>query len=285
LFEARLTEHRARRLLAALDGMPGICTTSARIRDLRTEVPDADADAISTRATRTRAILADLRDGRPVPDLVLQPALVLAGDAVEWGVIAPDGLVLDRNRGVYVPLEAKGFIGLDGMITPAERGTLRLQAAVEVLALRSTLASLDAAATVVPQALLIVATPYGFRPMAAVLEELEGELAAVEAALRTLARVLSRLAIHRSVPLPERLLGLPSHLQSSCLTGCSLVGVCRAHAPQIRATLGDRVATLLGEEIDLARLVGLLSGEPPTSPDEARLQEALEETVTLYRWR
>jgi hypothetical protein len=285
LFEARLTENQARRLLVALDGMLGIRATSAHIRDLRAEIPDAEDDAVSTRATRTREILADLLDGRPVPDLVLQPCLVLKWRGADWGYIAPDALALDRSRRRYVPLEAKGYIALDGMITPGERAAVRLQAAVEIVALRSELVHLDPAAEVPPQALLIVATPFGFRPAPSVLEELDAETVAVEVALRTIAQVFSRLAIQRTVPLRERLLGLPIHLQDSCLASCALAGVCRARAPRIHATFGDHVAALLGERVDLDRLICLLCGEPAASPEEADLQEALKETATLYQWR
>lgn len=285
LFESSLIANQSQRLLEALQGVLPISPATPWIRDLRQEVPDLEDDAVASRAARTRRILHDLLAGNPVPDLVLQPALVLRRDGVSWGHIAPDGLVLDRTRKTYLPLETKAFISLDGIITPQERLVLRLQAAVEILALESELTGLDAAVTILPQALLIVATPFGFRPQPAVLEALPAELAAVDAGLKTLARVLAHPAVHQPAPLRERLMRLPYHYQERCLLTCALAGFCRTRAPQVRASLGDRVAQLVGEDIDLARVITLLGGDPPATQAEEALQRALDETVTIYGWR
>jgi hypothetical protein len=286
LFETRLTEHQARRLLASLDGVLGIQPATTRVRDLRAEVPDTQPEAIQERTRRTRAVLTDLLAGRRVPDLLLQPACQLSWNGVDWGHILPDALVLDRAQQQFVPLESKGFISRNGILTPGERMALRLQAAVEVLALRSELGRLDPANTVPPQALLVVATPFGFLPAPAVLEGLDAELAAVEAALRTLGRVVSRLATRRSTSsTAEVLSSLPHYYQESCLTGCALAALCRTQTSGVRRQLGDHAASQVGESLDLARVIALLSGEPPATPEEATLCQALEETVTHFRWR
>jgi len=223
--------------------------------------------------------------GRRVPDLLLQPALQLSWGGIDWGHIIPDALVLDRRQQQFLPHETKGYIGIDGVITPGERTALRLQAAIEVLALRSELARLDPTSTVPPQALLVVATPYGFRPAPAVLEELDSEMAAVEAALRTLGRVFSRLATRRQDTAPrETLTQLSPYYQESCLTGCALAGVCRNQAPGVRGEVGERVASLVGEGLDLARVIALLSGAPSATPEETALSQSLQETVALFRW-
>lgn len=285
LFEARLTEHQARRLLASIEGILGIRTNTAWVRDLKNEVPD-QPEAVLDRSRRTRAILDDLLAGRRVPDLLIQPCLQLSWKGMDWGHILPDALVLDRAQQQYLPLETKAFISLDGILTPGERMALRLQAAVEVLALRTELGRLDPGNIVPPQALLVVATPYGFRPESAVLEGLEAEIAAVEAALRTLGRVYSRLATRRSnLSASETLTQLPLHYQESCLAGCALAAHCRAQTPGVRGELGDHAASQVGEELDLARVVALLSGEPPETSEEVVLWESLEETVTLFRWK
>jgi hypothetical protein len=285
LFEVRLTEHQAGRLLASLDCVLRIQPARVRVRDLRQEVPDSQPEAVLERCRRTRVILTDLLAGRRVPDLLLQPALQLSWDGMDWGHIVPDALVLDRAQQRFVPLETKAYISLDGMLTPGERIALRLQAAVEVLALRSELRRLDPGRTVPPLALLVVATPFGFRPAPAVLEELEAELAAVEAALRTLGRVFAHLATPRQDSPPrETLTSLPHYYQESCLTGCALAGVCRTQTPGARGELGDHAASLIGEQIDLARVIALLSGAPATTPEEAQLLASLQETATLYQW-
>src|SRR5215207_1798774 len=285
LFEAKLTEHQAQRLITSLVGVLGIQPATAWLRDLRLEVPDTQSEAVRERCHRTQSILADLLAGRRVPDLLLQPALQLSWGGIDWGHIVPDALVLDRRQQQFVPFETKGYIGIDGVITPGERTALRLQAAIEVLALRSELARLDPTSTVPPQALLVVATPYGFRPAPAVLEELDAEMAAVEAALRTLGRVFSRLATRRQNTAPREILTqLSPYYQESCLTGCALAGVCRNQAPGVRGEVGERVASLVGEGLDLARVIALLSGAPSVTPEETALCQSLQETVTLFRW-
>src|SRR5215213_7292417 len=57
LFDSRLTENRATRLLEALRGVLGIDPVTARVRDLRREVPDTGPGALVERNRRTRAIL------------------------------------------------------------------------------------------------------------------------------------------------------------------------------------------------------------------------------------
>jgi hypothetical protein len=286
LCEARLTENHARRLLTALDGVIGLQAVTATIRDLRAEVPSTQPGARVERSHRTRAILSDLVAGRPVPDLVLQPPLVLSWGGRDWGTIVPDGLVLDRLQGAYLPMESKGFISLDGMVTPGERAAMRLQAAVELLALRSELARLDPESTIPLRALFVLATPYGFQPSPAVLETLEAEIAAVEGALRTLAQVLSQLAtVSQTAPPQEVLHQLTAHFQEGCLTRCALAEHCRLRAPGVRGELGNHAASLVGERTDLARLIALLTGEPPVSEEEAGLLASLEETAARFSWR
>jgi hypothetical protein len=285
LFEARLAENHARRLLACLDGVIGFQAASATVCDLRLEVSGTQPGAVVERRRRTHAILEDLLAHRPVPDLLLQPPLLLSWGGEDWGVIVPDGLVRDRTQGVYLPLECKGFISIDGMATSGERTAMRLQAAVEVLALRAELARLDSGHTIPPQALLVLATPYGFVPAPVVLEELEAELAAVKAALRTLGRVASHVATRQqSASTAEKLTQLSPFYQESCLTGCALAEHCRLQAPGVRGEVGDHAASLVGENLDLARVTALLSGEPPATPDEANLVQSLEEMVTLFQW-
>jgi hypothetical protein len=284
LFEATLTEHRARRLLSSLEGVLGARAPSAWVRDLRQEVPDTQPEAIQERGRRTRGVLANLLAGRRVPDLLLQPVLQLSWHDVDWGQIIPDALIFDRVQQHFVPLETKGYVSIDGIITPGERVALRLQAAVEVLALRSELRRLDSGRTIPPQALLVVATPFGFRPAPAVLENLDAELAAVEVALRTLSRVFARLATRRLPSIAETLTSLPEYFQESCLTGCALAEVCRSQATGVRREVGDHVASLVGGDLDLPRIIALLSGESPATPGEEALQASLQETVTLFRW-
>jgi hypothetical protein len=285
LFEAKLTENQAQRLLVSLESVLGIRSSAAWVEDLRTEVSDSPSEAILERCRKTRTVLTDLLAGRRVPDLLLQPALQLQWGGAAWGHIVPDALVLDRIPQRFVPLETKGYIGLDGIITPGEKVAMRLQAAVEVVALRSELGRLEPTCKIPPQALLVVATPFGFRPYPAVLEELAAELAAVDAALRTLGRVFVSLAARRQDTAPkETLTQLRPYFQESCLTGCALAEICRTRASGVRGEVGDHAASQVSEEFDLARVMALLSGAPPISPAEEALIASLQETITLFRW-
>jgi hypothetical protein len=75
------------------------------------------------------------------------------------------------------------------------------------------------------------------------------------------------------------------HYQESCLTGCALAKVCRPQTPGVRGEVGDHVASQVGENLDLARVIAILSGEPPATPEEVTLQESLQEAVTLFQWK
>jgi hypothetical protein len=286
LFDTRLTEDRATRLREALDGILGIDSAMATVRDLRRDVPSTRPDALMERNRRTRGILTDLLAGRPVPDILIQPPLQLDWGRQHRSLIVPDALILDRANQAYVPLEAKGFIAVDGVVAPGDRALLRTQAAVEIIALESELNRLDPGCSVASQALLVVATAYGFKPAPAVIEDLGAEVAAVQTALRVMARVSSRLGtVDEMLPLPKTLAHLPIHYQEAiCLTSCALAEVCRRRAG-VRGDLGDDAARLLGEELDLARVIGLASGDSPMTSQEAALCQVLEETAALFSWR
>jgi len=284
LFDTRLTEDRAMRLREALDGVCGITPTTATVRDLRCDVPGTRPGALVERNRRTRGILTNLLAGRPVPDILIQPPLQLYWGDRHQSLIVPDALVLDRAKRAYLPLEAKGYIAIDGVVAPGDRAALRLQAAVQILALGSELSRLDPGCSVVPRALLVFATAYGFKPTPAALEHLGAEVMAVQMALRAMAQGASRLAtVDQDLPLQDVLPCLAIHYQESCLTTCALADVCRTRAG-VRGALGDDAATLLGEHLDLTRLIALVSGDPPVSPEEWTLLTALRETAALFSW-
>jgi hypothetical protein len=285
IFDTRLSAERATRLREALDGILGIDPAMATVRDLRRDVPSSRPDALIERNRRTRGILTDLLAGRPVPDILIQPPLQLSWGRQNHSLIVPDALVLDRANRVYVPLEAKGSIAVDGVVALGDRALLRTQAAVEIIALESELNRLDPGCSVASQALLVVATPFGLKPAPAVIEYLGAEVAVVQTALRVMARVASRLpTVGETLPVRERLTRLPTHYMDACLTACALAQVCRRRAG-VRGDLGDDAARLLGDELDLARVIALASGDAPMTPQEATLCQALEETAALFSWR
>jgi hypothetical protein len=284
LFDTRLTEDRATRLREALDGILGINPATATVVDLRREVPDTRPGAFVERNRRTREILSDLLAGRPVPDILIQPPLQLDWGRQNHSVIVPDAVILDRANRVYVPLEVKGFIAVDGVVAPGDRALLRTQAAAQILALESELNRLDPGCSVTSQALLVVATPFGFRASPGVMEDLGAEVAAVRTALRAMSRIAAHLTtVDQTLPLRETLTHLRTHYMEPCLTSCALAEVCR-HRAGVRGELGDDAAGLLGEDLDLARVIALVSGDPPMTSQEAALCQVLEETAALFSW-
>jgi hypothetical protein len=284
-FDAHLAEQHAAALLTALDGHFGITRATATVRDLRQEVPgDTPADLLERRR-RTTQVIADLLHGRPSCDVLLQPPLPLRIGPRQVLSVVPDSLVLDRIHEVYLPLEAKGFIAIDGMSEPGDRDQVRQQAAVQIHALRDAFARFGAGDRVTPQALLVFATPFGLRPHPAVLENLDAECEAVTRAIRTLADTASHLhRLRQSMPLPQALHQLPNHFEESCLTSCAMAGACRLRASGLIGHLGDGAGRSFDPSVDLARVVALLSGAPPRTPEESDLLAQLQATSTRFGW-
>ena len=136
-----------------------------------------------------------------------------------------------------------------------------------------------------PRAILMVATPFGFRPAPAVLEDLGAEVEAVSAALRTLEHTSAALVRQgKDVPLDQALARLPPHYRESCLTTCAMADVCRTQAPGVQGEVGDRAASLIGPGLDLARLAGLVDGASPTTPGEADARKSLADAASLFGW-
>ena len=105
------------------------------------------------------------------------------------------------------------------------------------------------------------------------------------AGLRTMARTASRLAILlRTRSQREAVRILPNHYQDACLTSCALAEHCRRHAPGLTGEVGDVAACTLDPQIDLPRVVALLSGDPARTPAEGDLLVALAETATVLHW-
>jgi hypothetical protein len=285
VFDRALTQGGAARLLASLQGTLGLMPDAAVVRDLRAEVPGGSAAAAGERSRRVRAVLADLVAGNPVPDVLIQPPLTLAWGDRDWGRIVPDALVLDRARLAYVPVEAKGLVAVDGVVPAADRGRMRLQAAVQVHALRAEFARLGQVELVMPCAFLVVATPFGFRPAAAVMESLEAEVEAVGSALQALEDVRAALATQPRGHDPAQFLPrTPPTFREACLSRCCLADACRAEVAGVRGVVGDRAADLVGPSLDLGRARDLLGGAPTVGADEEHVLVLLRDAATVFGW-
>ena len=89
--------------------------------------------------SRTRHLLKDLRDGREVPHLLIQPQFTLptgsGGGPSEYEYVSLDFAVFDPGRGMYVPGEGEELHRPGEWPNPTTSDLTRCQAATQILAL------------------------------------------------------------------------------------------------------------------------------------------------------
>lgn len=273
-FEANLYDNDAALLRRAIAKLYGHDAEAMWVRNFLDEVPGEKNDRRALRTIRLRQVMDDLRAGRRVPDLIIQPAMVLRVGPSQQDVrfISPDFLVLDRRVMMYVPGELKSFIVRDVGPNPGDLAPTRLQAAVEVLALRSEADRVGLTDRVSPRAVFVFATPYGLHPADGVEESLDAELDMVVRAIVKFgetSRKVDRLGKIDSAKLPDLVIDLDLHFQESCVTNCALADYCRSRHVGLAAELGDDAVDLFGPAADLNHLAQLVLGAEPRTPEEA----------------
>lgn len=242
-FERHLVENHAAALLYSLRHIAPFNPHAVRILDVEAEAHAAAAHPIKHAVALTERALRDATRQQSSPDILLQPALKLS--RARWGttIVRPDALVLDRGRNRYWPLEAKAYPAIDGWIEPAERRSMRLQAAVQLIALQ------DATGSTQPEsdeALLVVASPFGFKPEPAILERLDAEVRLITRAIDAINEACLELKVQPEVDRRASLLrDARRNPRESCLDGCGLVGFCRAEQPGFHTALGDMARQIL----------------------------------------
>jgi hypothetical protein len=259
------------------------------VLNLQAEAPGGGRAAMYRRLRRTREVLADLVAGRAVPDLLIQPQLrvPVAGSAELAMLIAPDAMVLDRERWMYVPVEIKSFMVRDGVLAADDRDTARRQAAVEIAALRAELEQFGLAQRVSDRAIFVFATPFGLKPHPAFAEHLPAELLDLERALFVLERVAGELRTLLPAgrvdarAFAEIAPQLPFAYVEGCVASCALAGLCKKRSAGRPEVLGDAVAELLGADVSIPQAIALLGGAPPADGREARLAVALRDAAAL----
>lgn len=278
-FEQMLHANGAAELRRALARFLGERPDRVHVRNLEEEVPGSGDVLRAQRLSRTRRILRDLAAGRPVPHIVIKPQLVLPVGS-RMVPVSPDFMALDPELRIYVPGEEKSFIVRDGQADAKDLERTRLQAAVSVEALRHEAARVGLADRVRDRALLIMATPYGLRAAPPVLEDVEGEVAAVRHAIQALEsheRVLQELRERVDARLEDLADELPICYQERCLHACTMAPYCRVRVADSPHLLGDRIARMAPPGATLGRMLRLLRGDVPRSPEEAELAQMLEE--------
>jgi hypothetical protein len=288
-FERRVLRDDAlvlRRLLAGADGGD---PASLSVVDLATLVRATPGDD-SYRAERfqlTSEILHSLALGLPVPDLVvLQPQLRLrtGPDADDWIYVAPDALRLQVASPRIYPLELKGYIARGGLCSGVELARTRLQAAVQVRALREATAHLGLAHLIEDRARVICWSGYGLAPDKPVWEPVSAQLRLVERALPVIAAACTELRLLRrggDVPLWRLAHLLPTNFQESCVGGCVCAPLCRRSARGTARELGDSAARLLGSATRLDGLVALLGGAQAHTPHEQEVAAHLSAALAI----
>ncbi|MEW6732133.1 MAG: hypothetical protein AB1489_12465 [Acidobacteriota bacterium] len=281
MFENNLHKDNAALLRQALGPMFGLDPNNMRVRNLIEEVPENDLAGRIKRLDLTRSIFRDLAEGRPVPDLLIQPQLqiITGSGANDFDHIAPDFMIFDPSARVFVIGEEKSFIVRNGVGEPADLDRTRRQAAVQVIALRAEMASLGIAERVLNRAVFVFASPHGLHPARPVEEKnLDAEVFEVTRALCVLAESRERLANrrnHRTIPLPVIANELSTSFRDACMGMCVMVSYCKALAGDTARVLGNSAADLLGPDTDLTRVSELLAGASPTNTREAMLAEYL----------
>lgn len=273
-FEANLHQNNAALLREALAPRFGYDPDEMWVRNLAEEVPGSRDMIRAQRVSRTRNILRDLAAGRPVPHIVIQPQFQLPMGRARSRFISPDYMVLVPQVVMYLPGEEKSFIVRNNVADKADLNLARRQAAVEILALRAEAERVGLANRVANRAGFVFATPFGLKPAEPFEEGLEAEIAEVQRAIAVIDAVAARMAELRRIadsPLEMLTEELPINFEESCIGSCVLSDVCRQRFAGKAKILGDAVADILGAETAIDRLMDLINGATPTTPQEAAL--------------
>ena len=292
-FESRLHDNNAAGLRRALAEAYGWDAETMTVRNFADEVPGPPTTMRAARLGRTRHILQDLRDGREVPHLLIQPQFALptgpGGGPGEHEYVSPDFAVLDPEREMYVPGEEKSFILRENVAEPGDLDLTRRQAAAQILALRAEASLVGLRDRVGNDAVFIMATPYGMYPAPPVVETLDAEIHEVRRALTTISAVRAELEALRTTT-PEAKLEnlideLPFMFLEECLSSCVLASVCEKRYSTAAGVLGDRASTLLGAGRPLDDLGQLLAagGSDPVEQELIRRLESAGEVLGLDR--
>lgn len=195
-FEANLYQNDAALLRQATGPLYGHNPAKMWVRNFLNEVPGQKEDHRALRVSRFRQILRDLSAGRRVPDLIIQPQVLLAvgRGPTDFLFISPDYAVLDQRSMIYVPGELKSFIVRDVGPNPEDLAPTRLQAAAQIMALRGEAARFGLDGRVSSRAVFVFATPRGLAPTDGVEEQLHAEVDLITRAIAKLGRTKQDLA-------------------------------------------------------------------------------------------
>lgn len=273
-FEENLFKNNAQVLRREIGKFYGYDSEALTLRNFKEEIQGNGREVAEQRLQATVGVFRELASGQPVPDLLIQPQLKLqvCGSSGETMLIAPDVLIFDRSSRIYRPGEAKSGILRKSSSNGNKLESARLQAAVEILALRAILKPFGLDGHVDSRAVFIFGSPFGMKPHLPFEERLDAEIREVSLALSALADVKARLEELRNgsdSPIESLAPNLKINFQQSCMNSCIFANHCKSkHLDSVRS-LGDKAAELFGAETSFAHLEALLAGqvEPITATE------------------
>jgi hypothetical protein len=284
-FEANLHQNNAALLRKSVAARVGLDPDTMFVRNLAEEYPGRGERLHAVRLHRTRQILRDLRDGRVVPQLIIQPQLsITTGRASDQIYVTPDFVVLDPAVGMYIPGEEKSFIVRGGVADSSDLDNTRRQAGAQVVALRAEAARVGLADRVGNRAMFVFASPFGLRPEPALVELMDAEVYEVLRAIRVLDAARSSLATRRAVDgasLEMLVDEIPISYAESCVGSCILATECAKRFASQARLLGDGAADMLGETFLISRAVALVAGAAPANVRERALRDQLLDALTV----
>ena len=285
-FERAAYDNDAAQLKAALAPRFGYRAEDMWTRNFAEEIPGPPTTMRAARLHRISAIFRDLVAGKPVPELLVQPQLriPIRPEAKYYEYIAPDFMVFDPERRIYLPGELKSFAERDGVASRADLDLPRRQAGVQVIALAALAARVGIAERVHEQAVFIYATPFGLKLGPPHLEDINAECREIRRAIEQLAAVHAHLEQLRSVEdtlLVNLIDEFPPDYQEACHGTCVLAGPCKEASAGTVRELGDEAREMVGGDMSIKRLVELSQGARPLTSLEQELAPALLDAATV----
>ncbi|KRP85071.1 hypothetical protein AOQ72_04920 [Bradyrhizobium yuanmingense] len=279
-FEQNAFAGDARLLREAIASQWGLDPDGITVRNLLDAFPGGKDEARVARLRITRSILRDAVAGRPAPQLIIQPQLLLPTypGPRPYFFIAPDFMFLSPDTGRYVPGDMKSFIVRENEVSAADLSRARLQLGAQVLALQHEYHAIDTSISIEPNGMLIFSKPNGLRPHAPRLEDLGGAIEAVRIGIAAFLRHRTRIDTLRSGAEPFTVVAdLTPNFRDSCLSTCVMAQWCRERVAGRVADMGDSARDALGD-LSIAHVVDLMNGttQPATEHERVIAQQLRE---------
>lgn len=272
-FEQNAYAGDARLLREAFAPFLGIDPELVTVRNLFDDYPGTKDDARIARLRITRGILADAVGGRPAPEIVIQPQLLIptSPGPRPYFFIAPDLLVRSPGDGVYLPGDLKSFIVRENEVAKGDLARVRLQLGAQVLALMHEYDRIDPGITVGSNGMLVFSKPNGLSPHAPRIEDLGGAVEAIRIGIAAFLRHRDRINEMRAGAEPFTVAAdLVPNFQDACLATCVMAQWCRQRVAGQVADIGEVASNVLGD-VSIDHVIGLMTGAIEPANEHERI--------------